>query len=130
MLDENLLLRVLDNLISNAIRFSPPNGTITIHLCYGEHHEHGQETIIHVADEGPGVPPAQRERIFNEYEIVNENAANLPQLGLGLALCKAVVEAHDGRIFVTDNKPHGADFVVQIADQTINSGEGAHISDF
>jgi two-component system sensor histidine kinase/response regulator len=70
--------------------------------------------LIEVLDEGPGVPEEHRERIFDKFEIVALKKRNVSQVGLGLAFCKMVVEAHGGRIFVDANEPQGAVFTVEI----------------
>jgi two-component system sensor histidine kinase/response regulator len=118
-LDANLFQRVLDNLISNALKFSPVESMVTLRLEYPR-----AKTVlrlqepyvrIQVLDEGPGIPEEHRSRIFDEYEIVAlRKGLNVPQIGLGLAFCKMVVEAHRGHIFVDANEPKGAVFTVEI----------------
>lgn len=112
-LDDTLLRRVLDNLLSNAIKFSPTNSTITLsHACQDDH------LILTVADEGKGIAPEHRERIFNKYEIVPLKAEGVSQTGLGLAFCKLVSEAHGGTIHVTESPSGGAKFVVTLPHTT------------
>jgi two-component system sensor histidine kinase/response regulator len=118
-LDEKLMERLLDNLISNALRFSPENGTITIRLTdeKKEAKAFSAEAVrIQVIDEGPGIPPGDRERIFEQHVALDGEETALPNLGLGLTLCKMVAEAHHGHIFVTENQPSGAVFNVIIPD--------------
>ena len=109
-LDNSLIQRVLDNLISNAFKFSPLGGTVTIRVEYPSE----AKVRLKVLDEGPGIPPEHRERIFDKFQIVNLKQKSVPQVGLGLAFCKMVVEAHRGRILVQPNKPLGTAFVVEI----------------
>ncbi len=69
---------------------------------------------MQVRDEGPGIPEEHQERIFDKYEIVEAKDRGIPQVGLGLALCKMVVDAHNGRIFVRNGQPNGAIFTIEI----------------
>lgn len=126
-LDANLLHRVLDNLLSNAIKFSPPESEITLQLDYPNQPiidtPHGATVLlakseqkratIKIADEGPGISEQLQKLIFEKYEVGNV-MSGVPQLGLGLAFCKMVVEAHQGKIFVEENQPHGSIFTVVI----------------
>jgi signal transduction histidine kinase len=115
-LDPNLFQRVLDNLISNAVKFSPPGGQVVIRLEYLEATaSSGSKVRITVLDEGPGIPEAYRDRIFDKFEIVDLiQREEIEQIGIGLAFCKLVVEAHGGRIFVMPNEPSGSAFVIEI----------------
>jgi two-component system sensor histidine kinase/response regulator len=120
-LDANLFERVLDNLISNALKYSPPKSTVTLRLEFprsktDEALPHDPGVRIYVLDQGPGIPEEYRSRIFDKFEIVAMKRKDTPQVGLGLAFCKMVVEAHGGRIFVDANEPTGAVFTVEIQD--------------
>lgn len=117
-LDVSLFKRVLDNLLTNAYKFSPKQSTVTLRLQYPEtavsDHEHAPSFCLQVLDTGPGIPNKDQERIFNKYEVVTMQKKSGTQVGLGLAFCKMVVEAHGGRIFVTSNEPQGAILTVEI----------------
>lgn len=131
LVDGNLFHRVIENLLSNAIKFSPPNSTVTLNVEYpkcslkqGENgnvkvsshsidNKSDSQAIIKVIDSGPGISEDKRQRIFNKYEI-GDIVSGVSQIGLGLAFCKMVVEAHNGRIFVEDNQPKGSIFTVVI----------------
>ena len=118
-LDANLFERVLDNLISNALKYSPPKSTVTLRVEFprsetDEVQPHGPSVRICILDEGPGIPEEYRSRIFDKFEIVAMKREGTPQIGLGLAFCKMVVEAHGGRILVDANEPTGAVFTVEI----------------
>ena len=119
-LDINLFRRVLDNLVSNALKFSPDESRITLNVfCKSRNQTTGGATLcIQVADEGPGIPPAHRDSIFNKFEIVDLRKKGVSQIGLGLAFCKMVMDAHGGTISVTDNNPQGAIFTLEIGDPT------------
>jgi two-component system sensor histidine kinase/response regulator len=113
-LDANLFQRVLDNLVSNALKFSPAEGTVTLRVEYPGAANESPRVRVQVLDEGPGIPEEHRQRIFDKFEIVALKKRSLSQIGLGLAFCKMVVEAHGGRIFVDDNEPKGAVFTIEI----------------
>jgi signal transduction histidine kinase len=118
-IDQNLFRRLIDNLLSNALKFSPEGTTITLQLTYlpgANQPEPDQPSMrIRVADQGPGVAAEDRERIFQKYETGKvEGNKKVNQIGLGLAFCKMVTDAHIGQIFVTENQPQGAVFVVEV----------------
>jgi signal transduction histidine kinase len=109
-LDANLWQRLLDNLLSNALKFSPTNGRIGVRLmALADGHFR-----LEVSDEGPGIPPEYRQTIFDKFQIVAARQRDVKQVGLGLAFCRLVAEGHNGRISVTDNEPQGAVFVVEV----------------
>jgi signal transduction histidine kinase len=101
--------QVLTNLIGNAIKYARPNGTIEVAtraLREGER----RLVEVSVSDDGPGVPAAESERIFEPYVRVGEGRG-AGGLGLGLAICRRIVEAHGGSIRVEDRAPGGSRFV-------------------
>lgn len=113
-LDSNLFHRVLENLISNAIKFSPHESQVIVQLDYPDEQVTSSlpaQVIIRVIDFGAGIPEDQRQRIFEQYEV-GQAINGITQVGLGLTFCKMVVEAHGGMIFVEENKPQGSIFTV------------------
>jgi len=108
--DRDLLRRVLENLLENALRHAPLNSVVTVTARSGPG---GIE--LGVADAGEGVPLALREAIFDRFVQVDkpEQATNRSGRGLGLAFCRIAVEAHGGRIWVEDAQP-GAQFLLSI----------------
>jgi len=92
--DYDQLRRVFINLIRNAIKWTPPGGTITVTAQY-----RGDEARISVVDTGPGVPDDQTERIFERFYQVDSSRSSGEGTGLGLAICKHIVEAHSGHIW-------------------------------
>lgn len=104
-----LLLQILvNNLIENAIKYSPKEGHITIKLLQKNKTVHFQ-----VIDEGPGVPDDEKKQVFEKfYRIGNETTRTTKGTGLGLYLCKKIVEDHNGHIKVADNLPRGSNFMV------------------
>ncbi len=116
-LDANLFGRIVDNLLSNALKFSPPQSTVTTVVEYPEQTGAEKPTPslrFKVLDEGPGIPKAHRDSIFDKFKIVDLKKNDVAQVGLGLTFCKLAVEAHGGRIFVEANQPRGAVFTVEI----------------
>jgi two-component system, sensor histidine kinase and response regulator len=118
--DPALLRRVVDNLITNAIKFSPPHTTIEVVLA----HKSGQ-MLLEVLDQGPGVPEEARERIFEKFEIVKMRATGGPQTGLGLPFCRMVVEAHGGTISCLPRDPAGSRFHVLLPLRASRGGDDA-----
>jgi K+-sensing histidine kinase KdpD len=114
MLDKNLILRVLDNLLTNALKFSPKDSEIKIRLTYSTEKEGSWQARLEVIDQGPGVPVEYQDFIFDEFNIIEMREKIGPQIGLGLAFCKMAVEAHKGKIYMKPNQPHGSIFVVDL----------------
>lgn len=96
--DRDHVRRVITNLISNAIKWSPQNEVITISAT-----DIGEDIKISVFDNGPGVPDDQRERIFERFYQIDTARSGGEGSGLGLALCKHIVEAHGGKIWAEGN---------------------------
>lgn len=105
--DAALLRRVVDNLVTNAIKFSPAGKSVQV-LVEPE----SEHVVLEVLDEGPGVPEEARTRIFEKYEIVKMRSAGGPQTGLGLSFCRMVVEAHHGSICCLPREGRGSRFRV------------------
>ncbi len=96
--DRDHVRRVITNLISNAIKWSPKDDVITISAA-----NKGEDVKISVFDNGPGVPDDQRERIFERFYQVDTARTGGEGSGLGLAICKHIVEAHGGKIWAEGN---------------------------
>jgi two-component system, sensor histidine kinase and response regulator len=115
LLDSGLFIRVIDNLLANALKVSSSGETVSLQIEYPEAATPDAPQLrIRIADEGPGVPPEHQETIFDKFRTVKIKKEGIAQTGLGLAFCRMSVQAHDGRIYVTDNQPKGAVFVVEI----------------
>lgn len=102
--DRELIRRLVQNLVHNAVKHAPPRSRVLVSA--------GAEAgaaVIRVVDEGPGVPAADTERIFEHY-VSLEGVGH----GLGLAFCRLAAEAHGGRIWVERREPHGAVFCVRL----------------
>jgi PAS domain S-box-containing protein len=119
--DSEKIVRVLQNLIDNAIKFSPPKGVITLGGCFYDSRaslpadlplhppiSEKDRLIIWVQDRGPGIPRAYYERIFEKFGQVR--GGKVRGTGLGLTFCKLAVEAHGGRIWVESEEGSGSVF--------------------
>jgi two-component system sensor histidine kinase ChvG len=110
--EEGRLIRVLDNLIDNAVSFSPDGGLVQIIATVAD-----DQVLVAVEDEGPGVPESEREHIFRRFHSVRpEGEAFGKHSGLGLAIARSIVEGHQGRIAIGDREDarDGARFVVRL----------------
>ena len=93
--DRRRVSQVLDNLLSNAGKFSPQTSTITLEV-----ESDAEKTTVHVRDEGRGIAPADLPHVFRKfYQARGEQGSGFRGSGLGLAICKGIVEAHGGRIW-------------------------------
>ena len=111
--DKNLFMRVLDNLISNAIKFSNELDAVIIKLRYLENDENFKFEIK-VCDNGPGIPDEKINEVFQIFKGHSEDSQDVSSFGLGLAFCKMVVDAHDGTIDVEQNTPKGSVFIIKL----------------
>jgi K+-sensing histidine kinase KdpD len=104
--DAERVEQMLRNLVSNAIKYSPEGETITI--CT---YQDGSEALVSVSDEGIGVPVEEQDRIFERfYRVDNEVTRTTRGVGLGLAICRWIVQAHGGRIWVQSAPGTGSVF--------------------
>jgi heavy metal sensor kinase len=108
--DPVLLRTVIDNLVDNAIRYSPTLALVTLSAQRSD-----GEWLIEVSDQGPGVPPDMRDRIFERFARADSvRTRRGGGVGLGLALSTAVVKAHGGRLELVDSNGQGASFRVHL----------------
>jgi two-component system, OmpR family, sensor histidine kinase CiaH len=105
-----LLMQILvNNLIDNAVKYSPPVTPITIHL-----RKEGDDGILEIIDEGSGIPKKETKRIFQKfYRVGNEDTRTAQGTGLGLYLCRKIAQDHNMRIQVSDNNPKGSIFALR-----------------
>lgn len=105
-IDAKLIVQVLINLVDNAIKYTPAGSCIEIHT-----EKRDKWVVVSVSDDGPGIPDGQKPHVFDMfYSGANKVADSRRSLGLGLSLCKSIVTAHGGSIFVSDNQPKGTVF--------------------
>lgn len=107
--DANRLRQSLLNLLLNALDASPRDGEIQVTLSVANDDQQGRRCELRVADEGPGIPPEARNRIFEPFYSTKETG-----LGLGLPICQRVIEAHQGTIEVRNRPEGGAEFLVRL----------------
>ena len=118
-MDARLIVQVLINLIDNAIKYTPSGSEIDISAV-----EKDNEIAITVADNGHGIADEIKPRVFDMFYTGAEKIADSRRsLGLGLALCKSIVNAHGGEITVSDNKPHGAVFTFTLPKEEVEISE-------
>ncbi|MGJ3239585.1 MAG: GAF domain-containing sensor histidine kinase [Anaerolineae bacterium] len=113
--DESLIQRVLVNLMHNAFKFTPVGGKVLVQML-SEVNDEGY-IQVQVADNGPGIPPEQRERIFGQFVQIDgqKPRAGGKGTGLGLNFCKLAIEAHGGSIWVDKSSPlDGASFTFTV----------------
>ena len=107
-MDAKLIVQVIINLLDNAIKYTPAGSVIEVHT---EKNKASQQVLVSVSDDGPGIPDDQKPHIFDMfYSGANKIADSRRSLGLGLSLCKSIVTAHGGTIWVTDHEPKGTVF--------------------
>lgn len=105
-MDARLIVQVLINLLDNAVKYTPSDSQITITAK-----RNGEMVCVSVADNGHGIPDEQKSRVFDMFYTGSTKIADSRRsIGLGLSLCKSIINAHGGEITVTDNTPHGAIF--------------------
>lgn len=98
--DRDLLFQAFTNLLDNAIKYTPAQGDIELRLSVVD-----QAAQIDVSDSGPGIPEAEREKVFRRFYRVETSRSRQPGNGLGLSLVQAVVLLHGGSIELADNRP-------------------------
>jgi signal transduction histidine kinase len=103
--DERRIKQVIFNLLSNAVKFTPTGGEVDVTAM-----RVNGEVRVSVADTGPGIPPEDRDRIFEEFQQSDSGVAQREGTGLGLALSKRFVELHGGRIWLESELGRGSSF--------------------
>jgi two-component system sensor histidine kinase KdpD len=121
LLDAVLIEQLLVNLLDNAAKYTPPGSTIRI---AAERREDGVR--VEVTDDGPGLPPGEEQRVFEKFF---RRSGSRGGFGLGLAICRAVVEAHGGRIWAESGRPRGAMFCFTLPSGEAPPGPPADVTD-
>ena len=101
------LRQILDNVIGNAIKYSNTNGAVKISV-----HQEGDQIILQVTDEGPGIPPSDQPHIFDKFYRASNVNLNVEGSGLGLAIVRTIVENHQGRIWLESTLGKGSSFFI------------------
>ncbi|MBF0190949.1 MAG: hybrid sensor histidine kinase/response regulator [Magnetococcales bacterium] len=107
--DPGKMMRVFENLIGNAAKFSPNGSTLTVRFCAEEH-----EVSFSLSDTGPGIPESDCDAIFDKYFQSKRTASGAGGTGLGLPICMAYILAHHGRIWAENNPDRGSTFFVSV----------------
>ena len=108
--DARLISQVIINLVDNAIKYTPEGSRIEIST-----REENGRAVISVADDGPGIPDEEKERVFQMFYTGSKPVADSRRsLGLGLNLCRSIIKAHGGEIWVGDNTPQGSVFTFTV----------------
>lgn len=107
-MDARLVIQVIINIVNNAVKYTPAGSHIRLSAARAD-----KMVSIQIADDGPGIPEEAKQHLFDMFYTANAGNASPDSrrgLGLGLSLCKSIVEAHGGTIAVSGNQPHGSVF--------------------
>lgn len=99
--------QMIDNLVGNAIKYTPTNGDVSINMSM-----QGNQLVLQVKDSGPGIPPNEQVRIFEKFFRASNRPIGVEGSGLGLAIVKSIVESHQGRVWVESKVGVGSTFIV------------------
>ncbi len=105
--DQESIERLVQNLVDNAIKFSPRGAEVTVTL-----HQADSELLVEVADQGPGIPESDRDRVFERFYKVDRARGGPGGTGLGLSIARHIAERHGGRIWVESREGVGSRFFV------------------
>lgn len=112
--DADRIGQIFINLIGNAIKFAPDNGKVTVRISKSLQNGSATDGFhVEVIDTGPGIPPEDREKVFDKFRQLGSVQAQKPQsgTGLGLSIAAGIVEAHGGRLWVdTGENGQGSNF--------------------
>ena len=115
------------NLIGNSLKYSPPGGRVQV---TGRRHEDG--VLLEILDEGPGIAFGELEKVFDKfYRLDNETNRKNPGTGLGLPICRALINLHGGKIWVESEDGEGCRFLITLPlnlDKTALTPEEPHAS--
>jgi two-component system, OmpR family, sensor histidine kinase KdpD len=112
LVEATLIVQILSNLLENAAKYTPPGTTITISAAV-----RAKNILLVVADDGPGLPPGDPERLFEKFQR-GRSESNIVGVGLGLAICRAAARLHGGDIHAMDNVGGGARFEIALPMET------------
>jgi signal transduction histidine kinase len=107
--DKRKLQRVVQNLVSNAVKYTPKKGSVALDACIIDQH-----ALVNVHDTGYGIPAQELPHIFERFRRVRQHKDKAVGTGLGLAIVKSLVEAHDGQITVSSEEGIGSTFTIKL----------------
>lgn len=107
--DRDKIKQVLLNLLNNAVQYNHPGGQVTLHL-----HHQDADFELHVQDTGPGIPPEDLPKLFTKFYRAPKNEKASPGTGLGLTICKQIVESHGGKIGAESQPGVGTTFWIRL----------------
>ena len=117
--DPQLIIQVITNLLNNAFRYTPPESVVTIRTG-----KEGDRVFVTVEDNGPGISETEPDKLFDAFYIGREKRADGRRgIGLGLSLCRSIIEAHGGTITAGNVSPHGAVFTFTLPAQEVGANE-------
>lgn len=117
-MDSRLIIQVIINIVDNALKYTPKGSVIKVHAEKKEN-----MIAISIADNGPGIANNAKKKIFDMFYTADSQIADSRRgMGLGLFLCKSIIQAHGGKLLVEDNVPHGTifTFTLQAEEVTLN----------
>lgn len=119
MVDAGLVVQVIINVVDNAIKYTQAGSHIRISAALKK-----GMVEVHIADDGDGVPDEAKKKLFDMfYTADNQRGDARRGMGLGLSLCKSIVEAHGGKMWVEDNRPKGTVFIFTLQHGEVHKGE-------
>lgn len=107
--DKDKVTKIMMNLLSNSFKFTKPKGKVTVDMNIS-----GDEIVISVADDGPGIPDSDKSKIFDRFYQTESMPADYTGSGIGLHIVKEFVKLHNGSVTVTDNHPTGSVFTLRL----------------
>jgi two-component system, sensor histidine kinase and response regulator len=111
-IDPAKMKQVIDNLLSNAVKYSPPGSTVTAIVARDSSHS---ACVLAVRDQGPGIPAGERDKLFKDFgRLSAQPTGGEKSTGLGLAICRKIVEAHHGTIDAENLPEGGCEFRVTL----------------
>jgi signal transduction histidine kinase len=117
----------VDNLISNAVKFTPTGGRVAVTLSSGDTTD--PAALISVSDTGVGIPADELDRLFSRFFRASTATANaVPGVGLGLTITKAIAEAHHGSIRVASTVGDGTTFTLELPQATKSEGHSGTVT--